>query len=163
MHELATNAKYDVFTICIWFIWRGKVDEENRDAESITLLKLMKLLYYAEGCSIAIGNGSLFPDKFEGWAHGPAIKCVWDKYQETPRSLPYSSKDLFTVKSISSVDQDLLEQVYCTFGIYTAWGLRQKSCQETPWIEATNNGKKLNQEICRKSMATYFKEHYVQN
>lgn len=35
MHKPATNAKYDVFTICIWFIWRGKVDEENRDAESI--------------------------------------------------------------------------------------------------------------------------------
>lgn len=55
----ALNSRYDIFTIATWFIWRGHEDEESRDAEPITLLKLMKLLYYAEGCSLALGNGSL--------------------------------------------------------------------------------------------------------
>lgn len=67
------------------------------------------------------------------------------------------------MRSIRKEDQDVLEQVYDIFGVYTAWGLRQKTHNETPWIEATKNGQVLNQEITRDSIVKYFKENYVQS
>ena len=62
---------------------------------------------------------------------------------------------------ICKEDQDLLEDVFQTFGQLSAWKLRNMMLQETPWIKATNNGKIMNCEIKRELIKAYFKENYI--
>ena len=54
--------KYKAIDIARWFIDRNCEDVNNGEDEKMTLLKLLKLLYYAEGCSLALDRGSLFED-----------------------------------------------------------------------------------------------------
>ena len=58
-------------------------------------------------------------------------------------------------------NQNLLEQVFQTFGQYSAWALRNKTHEERPWLEATDNGRHLGGLISRKTMLDYFKENYI--
>ena len=55
--------RYKAIDIARWFIFRNCEDVNNGEDERMTLLKLLKLLYYAEGCSLALDKGSLFDEK----------------------------------------------------------------------------------------------------
>ncbi len=152
---------YKALTIAHWFINRNKLAVENDDAEELTIMKLLKLLYYAEGCSLALTGERLFNEKIMAWEHGPVVKEVYEAYRADPRNLPLTQDDITDAESISQKDKDLLEQVFNVFGQYTASGLRNKTHAETPWREATDNGAHLDKEISRQTMQNYFKENYT--
>lgn len=59
--------KYKAIDIARWFINRNLDDVNKGEDEKMTLLKLLKLLYYAEGCSLALENRSLF--EFSAYNH----------------------------------------------------------------------------------------------
>lgn len=155
--------RYKALDIARWFIHRNKVAEDLAGGERITLLKLLKLLYYAEGCSLALDHGSLFSEKIVAWEYGPVVPVIWDEYENDPYNSPYGSKaDYDSIEKIRPEDQDLLEDVFQNFGQYSAWKLCDMTHQETPWLEATHNGQILNGTISRKTMTAYFKENYTE-
>ena len=155
------KSKYSVFDICSWIIIRSD-NARNQGGDELSLLKLMKLLYYAEGCSLASNNGSLFSDDFLAWEHGPVIKAVWDKYRgDTSRDIQPVADDYKNIEKISADDIEVLEGVYQAFGIYSAWGLRNKTHEESPWLETTHNGTVMNGVIDRGLIKKYFEENYV--
>lgn len=156
-------AKYTAYNIASWLIRRNDQAKEFEDGDNLSLLKLIKLLYYAEGCSLGSGNGSLFDDPIVAWEHGPMVKCVWDKYRNSPDKYNITcGDDDYTLASVvDEMDSEVLEGVYHTFGGYSAWGLRNKTHEEDPWRVTTNNGEILNGEISRELIAKYFRENYV--
>jgi uncharacterized phage-associated protein len=40
--------------------------------------ELQKLLFFAEGHSLAWDGLSLFAEPFEGWVDGPVVRSVWN-------------------------------------------------------------------------------------
>lgn len=163
MKEGAVMAKYNAIDIARWFIHRNLEDVNNGDDERMTLLKLLKLLYYAEGCFLALDKGSLFDEKIVAWEHGPVVEDVWRSF-ENAYDLQVDADDMKnSLLKISNEDNDLLEDVYSVFGKYSASGLRNKTHKESPWLDATSGGKIFNLEIPRASIISYFKENYVQN
>ena len=155
-------AKYNAYTIASWFIQRNAQAVRNEDAGNLTLLKLLKLLYYAEGCSLALTGNSLFDEDIVAWEHGPVVVEVYSKYCSNPYSLPVTEQDSIDASKIEPEDQELLEQVFQVFGQYSASGLRNKTHAETPWLKATNNGKVLKEKIDREVMKEYFLNNYVE-
>lgn len=156
-------AKYSAMDIARWFIHRNSVDVNNCEDEKMTLLKLLKLLYYAEGCFLALDKGSLFDEKIVAWEHGPVVEEVWRNFDDA-FDLKVEDNDMsYSLSKISKEDSALLEDVYSVFGKYSASGLRNKTHSESPWLDATDGGRKFNSEISRDSISRYFKEHYVQN
>lgn len=153
-------ASYSALDIAHWFIRRNQETVETMGGEKMTLLKLLKLLYYAEGCSLALDRGSLFTEDIVAWEHGPVVVEVYDAYDD-PYNLPLTREDCRSADSISPEDSDTLEQVFNEFGQYTAWALRNKTHTEAPWLEATNGGKVLKGTMSRETMKRYFKENYV--
>lgn len=157
-------AVHKALDIARWFISRNEYSLYSEGGEPLTLLKVLKLLYYAEGCSLALENGSLFNEKIYAWGHGPVVVEVYEHYKNDPYNLPFGSvEDTDAVKLINKnpYDSDLLNQVFEDFGQFSAWALRNETHKETPWIEATNNGHHLNTIISRETMKSYFKEHYL--
>lgn len=47
-------AAYQALDLARWFFWRNDIAYNTRGGEKLSLLKLLKLLYYAEGCSLAL-------------------------------------------------------------------------------------------------------------
>lgn len=155
-------SEHSALDVAKWFIWRNKLEEEN-GSERMTLLKLIKLLYYAEGCSLALNNKSLFDEPIIAWEHGPVVEEVYQKYKKDPYNLPLDEEDYKISEKFNKEDLECLEQVFNVFGAYSAWGLRNKTHSETPWIEATNNGQILNQPISRDTMKEFFKKNYIES
>ena len=63
-----------------WFLIRNATEEEN-GADGISNLKLQKLLYYAQGCTLALKNAPLFDDPIVAWQHGPVVESIYHKYK----------------------------------------------------------------------------------
>ncbi|WP_406545530.1 Panacea domain-containing protein [Succinimonas sp.] len=153
--------KYSAFTVANWFIERSKL-AENEGGDRLSLLKLLKLMYYAEGTFLAYDRGSLFKEQFIAWQHGPILYSVWKRFTNTPYDLSFTDSEKSEFREISEEDVELLENVYQTFGTYSAWGLRNLTHGERPWIEATDNGRVMNREISRDSIRDYFKHNYIE-
>jgi len=57
--------------------------------DTISNLKLQKLLYYAQGLHLAIYRGApLFEEQLLAWNYGPVVECVYSRFKEYgPNSL----------------------------------------------------------------------------
>lgn len=122
--------------------------------EYISNLKLQKLLYYAQGFSLAIHNKKLFDDPIEAWAHGPVVKALYHEYKESG-SKAIDPPDGIDLSIYDKKVQDLLEEVWTVYGQYSAYKLRNLTHDEPPWKEAYSKGP--SSEISLDSMRKYFK------
>ena len=148
-------AKYSAKEIAIWFLRENRIMKDDYDADSISNLKLQKLLYYAQGCYLAITNEPLFDEDLLAWKHGPVVNEVYQVYKK------YGSEGI-PDNQLESVNIDpqttgILKQVYSSFGQYSAWGLRNMAHEEMPW-----NSTNLNDVISLSKIKDYFKENYIE-
>lgn len=155
--------KYRAIDVARWFLFKNQETVDDMGGDKMTLLKLLKLLYYAEGCSLALRGEGIFDEAIAAWEHGPVVAEVYNSYDD-PYNLPFGSEE--DVASVEEINRDeetkgILEEVFDVFGKYSAWGLRNMTHEETPWLEATRNGTRLNGIISRDTMKSYFKENYV--
>ena len=75
------KGKYSALTVAKWFLWYNDKILEEEDADLISNLKLQKLLYYAQGCYLALKNEPLFNEQIVNWAHGPVVEEIYHKYK----------------------------------------------------------------------------------
>lgn len=62
---------YSVQAIANWFI-----NKASKDNVSLDQIKLMKLVYFAQGLSLALDH-RLFSDSIEAWKYGPVISALY--------------------------------------------------------------------------------------
>lgn len=125
-----------------WFLVRNHADVKEFDNESLTHLKLQKLLYYAQGVHLAYTGEELFNDELIAWEHGPVAPRVYDEYKGS-RGIHFepNENDLEIFSQVQS-DEDtrnVLEVVYDHYGKYSAWHLRNMTHDERPWLETPLN------------------------
>ena len=118
--------------------------------DAISNMKLQKLLYYAQGFALAILGKPLFEDDFEKWAYGPVLPVVYNKYKA------FGSEAIPRPEGASLLDytddeRKFQDEVYYTFGQYSAWALSEMSHATAPWRDA-----ELGKIISKDSMKTYF-------
>ena len=107
--------------------------------DTVSNLKLQKLLYYAQGFHLALNDGSpLFNEPITSWSYGPVVEEVYHKYKQYGSdSLPIP-EDIDT--SMFTKDQlDLIEEVNEIYGQFSALKLMQLTHSERPWQETTRN------------------------
>lgn len=149
---------FEVDLIAKWFIARNKCDNDLEISdEPISNLKLQKLLYYAQGCTLALKDTPLFNDDFEAWEHGPAIPKVYNKYFQVETNGIVFDEIIEDLDLVNQKTFNILENVYITFSQYSAWKLCEMSRQETPWL--TTNKNDIIPKDCIKK---YFKENYIE-
>lgn len=127
----------------------AQVDEEIGD--SITNLKLQKLVYYAQGFHLALYDKPLFEEDIEAWQHGPVIPSVYHKYKEHG-SNSIQKEDL-DFDLFDGETKDLLDEVYEVFGQFSAWKLRNMTHEEPTWKDVSSTAGVITHE----SMKSYFK------
>jgi uncharacterized phage-associated protein len=148
--------KYTVNQIANFFL--SKIDIQKGD--SITPLKLQKLVYYAQAWHYTIFEIPLFDDKIEAWAHGPVVRVLWDRFKNISRD------SLIDVSSITIENDDisiettkLLDEVNRIYGEHSGSYLEALTHSEMPWKAARKNlpiHSGSNTEIKLSDMKTYY-------
>lgn len=118
------------------------------DGDTISNLKLQKLLYYSQGVHLAKYNRPLFKDEIVHWPRGPVVIKVYEKYkQHGNQSLPIPEK-VKNFSKFSKEHKDSIKITYDFYGQYSAWVLSQKTHQEAPWRD-TEQGSSINQKLIK--------------
>lgn len=150
------GANYTANQIADFFLSKMSDDEGN----SITTLKLQKMVYYAQAWHYTLFKKPLFVDKVEAWVHGPVVRDLWESY----RGVPYGDTlkiDLqqFKVPSFNKNTYNLLMEVIGIYGEHSGQYLEQLTHQETPWKDARKDIPAFassNKEITLESMKAYY-------
>lgn len=122
-----------------WFLARNRQEEDN-GADGISNLKIQKLLYYAQGCTLAITNAPLFDDPIVAWKHGPVVESTYHEFKQFESgSIDLAKLSDSTVIEFSDTISAILENVYQMFGQFSAWKLRNMTHEETPWMTTEKN------------------------
>ncbi|MGS0941071.1 Panacea domain-containing protein [Pseudomonas luteola] len=143
------------FDVAKYFL--TKSNEEIGDV--ISNLKLQKLVYYAQGFSLALLREPLFDEPIEAWQHGPVVPQLYRAYRDHGASGIPCPQD-FDQSSLTPEQTRLLDEIYDVYGQYSAWKLRQLTHAESPWQDNYIEGV-LSRQIPLAQMKRYFEENLV--
>lgn len=151
--QLQTNesGRYSVLEIANWFLAK----------ECMTQKKLQKLCYYAQAWCYALKGYRLEDTDYQAWVHGPVSPVLYEKF----RSFGYNiirMKGKYKT-SIKEEDQELLKDVWETYGDRTGNALEVLSHRELPWQEARRGfrpDERCNIVISPITMASYYSSIY---
>ncbi len=126
----------------------GIYDDQDTD---FSMLKLQKLLYYAQGRCLAVFRRPLFGERIKAWEYGPVVPQVRKAYEEFEGLLP--RPDDLDLLSVDPQARAILDAVYAEYGQFAPWALVNMTHDERPWAETPRN-----EEIDRQAMADFFTE-----
>ncbi|MGY4490656.1 Panacea domain-containing protein [Pseudomonas sp. TE3610] len=146
---------HSAFDVAQYFL--AQTSEDAGDL--VSNLKLQKLVYYAQGFSLALHGSPLFEEPIEAWLHGPVVPTLYQRYKSFGSGhIPHPEG--FDLDCFSPPERELLDEVYEFYGQYSAWRLRQLTHDETPWKESYQSGS--NQVISQSLMTRFFRTQIVQ-
>jgi uncharacterized phage-associated protein len=145
---------HSCFDVAKYFLAQSSEDA----GDLISNLKLQKLVYYAQGFSLALNRRPLFNEQIEAWLHGPVVPDLYHVYKAFGSGhIPHPEE--FDLDTFTAEERELLDEVYEFYGQYSAWRLRQLTHDETPWRESYREGS--NQVISQDSMTRFFETQVV--
>ncbi len=123
-------------------------------------VRLHKLVYYCQACSLAWDNKALIKDNFQAWPRGPVCSKL---YKIHKGKKPVSLDDIPSIKSAEFSEDAIntIEVVLETFGELKGYELASISHLEVPWAEARGNLDPLAKST-RVIPQIKIKEHYKQ-
>ena len=139
-----------------WFL--SKIDTEAGD--TISPLKLQKLIYYAQVWHYVNFQQPLFNDKIEAWRHGPVVYSVFNRFRDVCMGcdiIPIEEE--IKVPNFSNEQNDLLQEVLDVYGEHSASFLEDLTHSEKPWQIARkgyDSWARCNEEITLKSIYDFY-------
>ncbi len=140
-------------------ILRLRADE----GKPLTIMQLIKLVYIADGWSMALNGKPLSRGNAQAWKFGPVYPTVYaafkhfgssavtDEARSKATGLPY-------VGNFSSEEDELIKAVVKGYGRLTAWQLSNLTHQPgTPWSDTFESGG-VYTDIAPQLMASHFKQ-----
>lgn len=141
---------YDVKEIAKKII--AKTDIEHGD--TISNLKLQKMLYYMQGFHLAFFDTPLFDDEIYAWQYGPVVPSVYNEYKR------YNAKAINLPKGdiirLTDDEETVFNNVYNEYGQFSAVALMNMSHAEMPWKTT-----KISQVIDKEKIRKYFKTQII--
>lgn len=130
----------------------------------ITLLKLLKLCYIAQGFSLAILDRPIFDDDIEAWKYGPVVPALYHEFKhfgskKIDKKSQYSylndSFDFISETPTLTNDDDkkIIQIVWNLYGVYSGGELVDMTHRRgTPWdlIYIPNSNKIIPQKLIKE-------------
>ena len=135
---------------------------QETEPEFLTHMRVQKLLYYAQGWSLAIRQNPIFDSIIEAWRHGPVVRDVYDCFKSY-ESKPIPPDEGMDSDDLSAEDRDFARSIWASYKNYSAAGLRAMTHKEAPWVSARNclpEEASSNQEISQSEMKEFFRDQY---
>lgn len=107
-----------------------RTDVEHGD--SMTNLKLQKLLYYMQGFHLSFFGTPFFNEHIEAWTYGPVVPVVFQEFKK------YKKRDINPNNyednlKLEVEDQQLFDTVYNEYNQFSAVALMRMTHTEGPW------------------------------
>ena len=99
----------------------AKTDVEVGD--TISNLKLQKLLYYMQGYHLAFFDTELFCEDIVAWQYGPVVQEVYYKYDEFGKGAIDIPKNNDNIISLTDEQENLFNSVYKEYNQFSASAL----------------------------------------
>lgn len=113
----------------------SKADAEAGD--NVTHLKVQKLAYYAQAWHLALMDTPLFENDFEAWVHGPVARELFDRFQGNGwNPLTVDHMVSAPTEELDTETIGFLDEIWDSYGQYTAKALEDLTHQEAPWLGA---------------------------
>ena len=132
----------------------------NREAgDTISNLKIQKMLYYAQGYALCLFEKPLFSERIEAWKHGPVVKTIYEQFKKYGSdSISFDELNDFNTDCIAGNKdiQELLVFIFNKYGSMSAWNLRNKTHSEEPWLKTYDES--LGNEITQELIFEFFKK-----
>lgn len=155
----------DIMQLVNWFRVRNISDmKTNEMVEPLTQMKMMKLLYYAQGITLAAFDKELFKDEIVAWRYGPAVDSVHQQFLGQREIVPSDLNEGLDEKIINdyeTVNKDsevnmVLNTVMDVYGDKSAIELMKMTHNEAPWKNTEQSG-----IISKDVIKEYFKENIL--
>ena len=120
------------YEVSLYFLFRAR---ELEAGDTISNLKMQKLLYYAQGHFLATYQIPLFNEKIQAWKYGPVVKEVYDRFKIYGNlAIDFKELDNFDSSIYTQEHLDTLPFVFNRYNI-SAKELVDKTHSEAPWKE----------------------------
>lgn len=127
----------------------------GEEEDFITNLKLNKLLYFAQGWSLARLGKPLFQNDIQAWKYGPVVASVYHDYKNCGNSPITFVDEKYSNAVFSGEQYALLLDVYAEYGKYTARTLTTMTHESgTPWSQFYSESE--NKVIPKEAIKEYF-------
>ena len=149
-------APYTAKDIAAWIL--AGVDRDAGD--SITHLKLQKLIYYVQAWSIALRDKPLFDEDMQAWAHGPVAETVFHEYRDQGWDAIPAPK---AVPKIEDEDAEHIREGGEGESEDSAKHLERMTHSEAPWICARNGlppEARSTRVVSKAEMKAFYKKVY---
>jgi uncharacterized phage-associated protein len=111
---------YDARSIANFFL-----DRADQVGASMTIMTLLKVLYFAHAWYLAKHKEPLVAQPFEAWKYGPVSRVVYDQYKEagdrpiTKRAVSFDPKSLKYLPTLYSFDAETEKFLSNIFDYYS--------------------------------------------
>lgn len=145
---------FSAYDVALYFLFIARKDNAG---DTISNLKIQKMLYYAQGEFLAFFDVALFPEKIEAWKHGPVVKKIYDNFRKYGKlAIDFKELENFRSEIYTKEHLDFLPFIYKKYNSLSAWDLAQKTHKETPWLK--NYTENNTNEIPLKDLKEFFKK-----
>lgn len=128
----------------------------------ITIMKLIKLVYFAHGWTLALLNRPLTDEPPEAWQHGPVYPSIyrafrgsgWSNIKETAKN-PFTGAEYRA--DLDTAERSILGQVVDKYGKFHAFELSGATHEAgTPWDEVYNGDGRSSDVIPNRLIKEHF-------
>ncbi len=150
MATQTTKSYYKAEDVANYLIFLASQENQEKEREGITNLKLQKILYFAQAYYLAKLGKPLFAEKLEAWNYGPVVPGVYRKFKRHGSNPIIAEKDKST---LAEKDKEILKKVWDAFGGYSASRLVEIVHAHIPWKESSASADKV---ISHKAIKDYY-------
>ena len=112
-----------------------------QNGDTITNLKMQKLLYYAQAWYMVNNNGKLlFRDEIQAWKYGPVVPAVYQFFKEYNSYPIHHSVTESDIAIVPQHERDFLDEFAVEYFSMSATELVSMTHNEAPWKTAYSKG-----------------------
>ena len=138
------------------------IDYFNQNGESITNLKLQKLMYFMEGLYMVLTDEDyLFEQEFFAWNLGPVCKELYDYYKECGNeNIELTEEKRKKIINFPNINKVFVEVLFKVFSGWSAYELVELTHEQgSPWYHIKNNiEEESNQIVYKKETKIWLRE-----
>jgi uncharacterized phage-associated protein len=120
---------------------------------TMTTYKLHKLLYYAQGWSLAWDGKPLFDAKVKAWENGPVVSSLFNDHRGVKHVHAWPNGQS---SQLSDEEKDAVRAVLEMYGAKSPDELVAMTHEEAPWKNAWTGDKTTAREITVDAMTDFF-------
>ena len=140
--------------------------EDSPYKQSMTKLKVLKLIYAAHGYSLGLNDSPLFDEQVEAWQHGPVIPELYSEIADQSKTLePFYNVNV--KEQLTNQERNLITYVWKQHGYMSAFRLRNATHEHgTPWettVKEQNNKMGPGIKIENQTIKEYYRNTICKN